>query len=198
MTLSFNTLLPMVWRSIVNPREGAEEVLALGIPREALGIILLLVLILSIILGQITTLIVAGAAGVTVEGPLANPIITGMLQFALLLIAIFGIHFIGRGFGGKGSLGETVLLVAWLQFIMVCIQVVQTALMLVVPPFASLLGIAGLVLFMWLLTNFIAVIHGFRSLGQVFVMILVSLFVLAFVLSILLTLVGVAVPGAQA
>jgi hypothetical protein len=48
---------------------------------------------------------------------------------------------------------------------------------------------------MWLLTNFVAVIHGFRSLGQVFVMILVSLFVLAFVLSILLTLVGVTVPG---
>ena len=89
----------------------------------------------------------------------------------------------------------TVLLIAWLQFIMVCIQVVQTALMLIVPPFASLLGIAGLVLFMWLLTNFIAVIHGFRSLGQVFVMILVSLFVLAFVLSILLSIAGVTVPG---
>jgi hypothetical protein len=77
----------------------------------------------------------------------------------------------------------------------VCIQVVQTALMLILPPLASIVGIVGLVLFMWLLTNFIAVIHGFRSLGQVFVMILLSMFVLAFILSILLTLFGVTVPG---
>lgn len=195
MTLSLQTLLPMVWRTITNPREGAEEVLALGVPRQALWTILLLVLVLSIILGQITTLLVATAAGVTVQGPLANPMITGVLQFALLVVTIYAIHFIGRSMGGKGSIDEAILLVAWLQFVMVCIQVVQTALMLILPPLASIVGIVGLVLFMWLLTNFIAVIHGFRSLGQVFVMILLSMFVLAFILSILLTLFGVTVPG---
>jgi hypothetical protein len=195
MTLTLQTLLPMVWRTITNPREGAEEVLALGVPREALWTILLLVLVLSIILGQITTLLVATAAGVTVQGPLANPMITGMLQLVLLVVAIYAIHFIGRSMGGKGSIDEAILLVAWLQFVMVCIQVVQTALMLILPPLASIVGIVGLVLFMWLLTNFIAVIHGFRSLGQVFVMILLSMFVLAFILSILLTLFGVTVPG---
>ncbi|MGI1661729.1 Yip1 family protein [Palleronia sp. KMU-117] len=195
MILSLNTLLPMVWRTIKNPREGAEEVLSLGIPREALWPLLVLVLVLSIILGQITTLLVASAAGVTVTGPLANPMVTGVLQFALLLVTIFAIHVIGRSFGGTGNLGETILLVAWLQFVMVCIQVVQTAFMLILPPVGSLLGIVGLVLFLWLLTNFVAVVHGFRSLGQVFVMILVSMFVLAFVLSILLTLAGVSVPG---
>lgn len=195
MTLSLQTLLPMVWRTITNPREGAEEVLALGVPRQALWTILLLVLVLSIILGQITTLLVATAAGVTVQGPLANPMITGVLQFALLVVTIYAIHFIGRSMGGKGSIDEAILLVAWLQFVMVCIQVVQTAMMLILPPLASIVGIVGLVLFMWLLTNFIAVIHGFRSLGQVFVMILLSMFVLAFILSILLTLFGVTVPG---
>jgi len=195
MTLTLQTLLPMVWRTITNPREGAEEVLALGVPRQALWTILLLVLVLSIILGQITTLLVATAAGVTVQGPLANPMVTGVLQLVLLVVAIYAIHFIGRSMGGKGSVDEAILLVAWLQFVMVCIQVVQTALMLVLPPLASIVGIVGLVLFMWLLTNFIAVIHGFRSLGQVFVMILLSMFVMAFILSILLTLFGVTVPG---
>jgi hypothetical protein len=195
MTLTLQTLLPMVWRTITNPREGAEEVLALGVPRQALWTILLLVLVLSIILGQITTLLVATAAGVTVQGPLANPMITGILQLVLLVVAIYAIHFIGRSMGGKGSIDEAILLVAWLQFVMVCIQVVQTGLMLILPPLASIVGIVGLVLFMWLLTNFIAVIHGFRSLGQVFVMILISMFVMAFILSILLTLFGVTVPG---
>jgi hypothetical protein len=195
MILSLQTLLPMVWRTITNPREGAEEVLALGVPRQALWTILLLVLVLSIILGQITTLLVAAATGTEGTGPLANPIVTGVLQLALLLVAIFAIHRIGRAFGGTGSLDEAILLIAWLQFVMVCIQVVQTGLMLVLPPLASIVGILGLVLFMWLLTNFVAVIHGFRSLGQVFVMILVSMFVMAFILSIFLTLAGVTVPG---
>lgn len=195
MTLSLQMLLPMVWRTITNPREGAEEVLALGVPRQALWTILLLVLVLSIILGQITTLLVMAITGTAVEGPLANPMVTGGLQLVLLILAIFAIHVVGRALGGTGSLDEAILLVAWLQFVMVCIQVVQTALMLVLPPLATIVGIVGLVLFMWLLTNFIAVIHGFRSLGQVFVMILVTMFVLAFVLSILLTLAGVTVPG---
>jgi hypothetical protein len=185
----------MVWRTITNPREGAEEVLALGVLREALWTILMLVLVLSIILGQVTTLLVAASTGTVVTGPLANPIVTGVLQLALLMVAIVAIHRIGRSFGGTGSLDEAILLVAWLQFVMVCIQVVQTGVMLVLPPLASIVGIIGLVLFMWLLTNFVAVIHGFRSLGLVFVMILFSMFVLAFALSILLTLLGVTVPG---
>jgi hypothetical protein len=196
MTLTMNGLFAMALRTIRNPREGATEVLSLGIPREALWPGLALVVVLSILLAQVTSLVMTGSAGME-EMPV-GPAATGFIQLLLLVVMVFAIFWIGRSMGGTGSFEETILLVAWLQFIMVCIQVVQTALMLVVPPFASLLGIAGLVLFMWLLTNFVAVIHGFRSLGQVFVMILVSLFVLAFVLSILLTLAGVTVPGAQA
>jgi hypothetical protein len=196
MTLTLQSILAMAWRTITNPREGAEEVLALGVPRQALWTLLMLVVVLSIILGQITTLLLTHAAGVVMTGLLSNPLVTGIVQLVLLLATIFAIYFIGRGFGGTGRLDECILLMAWLQFIMVCIQVVQTFFMLFVPPVASLLGIVGLVLFMWLLTNFVAVIHGFRSLAQVFVMILVSMFALAFALSILLAIFGVAAPGA--
>ncbi|MEM9032698.1 MAG: hypothetical protein AAGB18_08625, partial [Pseudomonadota bacterium] len=91
------------------------------------------------------------------------------------------------------SIDETAIIVAWLQFIMVCVQVVQTAALIIMPPMAGLIGIVALVLFLWLLTNFIAVLHGFRSLAQVFVMILVSTFTIAFVLSILLAIFGVGI-----
>ena len=46
-------------------------------------------------------------------------------------------------------------------------------------------------LFFWLLVNFIAVLHGFQSTGMVFVMTIVSFITIIFVLSIVLTILGV-------
>ena len=196
MTLTLQNVLAMARRTVSNPREGAEEVLALGVPRDALWTVLLLVVVLSIILGHITTLLLSSTSDVPISGLIANPLATGVLQFALLIVMILGIHYVGRAFGGMGSMDEAILLMSWLQFIMVCVQVIQTFFLLFIPPLASLVGFAGLILFMWLLTNFISVIHGFRSLGQVFAMILVTMFGFAFALAILLTIFGVSVDGA--
>ena len=192
MTLSLNSLLAMVWRTIRNPREGAEEVLSLGVPREALWTALLLVVVMSILLAQGTSLLVTGTP--SMGGLPISPVVAGFVQFLLMVVMIFAIFWIGRAMGGTGSFEEAILLVAWLQFIMVCLQAVQTVALLIVPPFAGLIGVFGLVLFLWLLTNFIAVLHGFNSLAQVFLMILVSTFGLAFGLSLILTLIGVAMP----
>ena len=194
MTLTLNNVLQMAWRTILNPREGAEEVLALGVPRQALWTILFLVIVLSIMLGQISNLLMTQVGDAAFGGLLANPVATGMIQLALLVVAVYAIYGIGRAFGGTGSFDEALLLVSWLQFIMVCIQVVQTVFMVILPPLAAMIGVAGLFLFLWLLTNFVAVIHGFRSLGQVFVMILLSTFVLAFFLSLILSITGVVIP----
>jgi hypothetical protein len=193
MTLTMNGLFAMALRTIRNPREGATEVLSLGIPREALWPGLALVVVLSILLAQVTSLVMTGSAGME-EMPV-GPAATGFIQLLLLVVMVFAIFWIGRSMGGTGSFEETILLVAWLQFIMVCIQGVQAVSLIVLPSIVgSLIGVAGLVIFMWLLTNFIAVLHGFSSLFQVFVMILVAAFGIAFGLSIILTLIGVTVP----
>ena len=194
MDLSLNQLLAMVGRSLRSPREGAEEVLALGVPKEALWLILAIVVVLSVVLAQATSLIVVGAGGEMFDGLLSNPMVTGTIQLGLLLLMIAAVYVIGRAMGGSGSFEESMLLMSWLQFIMVVIQVAQTLAMLVLPPVAGLIGVAALVIFFWLLTNFIAVLHGFRSLAQVFVMILVSGFTIAFFFSLVLTLLGVTMP----
>jgi hypothetical protein len=195
MTLTLNGLIAMAWRTVKNPRQGATELLSLGIPREALWPALALVVVLSILLAQMTSLLVTGGMGMA--GMPVGPAATGFIQLLLLVVMIFAVFWIGRSMGGTGSFEEAVLLVAWLQFIMVCLQVVQAVALLILPPVAGLIGIAGLFLFLWLLTNFVAVLHGFSSLIQVFVMILVSAFGIAFGLSIILTLIGVTVPVVQ-
>ena len=193
MTLTMNGLLAMAWRTVRNPREGATEILSLGIPREALWPALVLVVVLSILLAQLTSLMMTGDVGMQ-EMPV-GPAATGFIQLLLLVVMVFAIFWIGRSMGGTGSFEETILLVAWLQFVMVCIQAAQAVALMLFPTIvATLIGMAGLVLFLWLLTNFIAVLHGFSSLFQVLVMILVSAFGIAFGLSIILTLIGVTVP----
>jgi hypothetical protein len=192
MTLTLNGLVAMAWRTVRNAREGATEVLSLGVPREALWPALALVVTLSILLAQIASLLTTGNPGAMMPvGPLAM----GFVQLLLLVVMVFAIYWIGRSMGGTGSFEETILLVAWLQFIMVCLQVVQTVALLLLPFVAGIIGLLALGLFLWLLTNFVAVLHGFASLLQVFVMILVSAFGIAFGLSIILTMIGVTMPA---
>jgi hypothetical protein len=190
-----NGLLAMVWRTVRNPREGAEELLSIGVPREALWPALVLVVVLSILLAQGTTLLMTGSADMSMP---VGPAATGFIQLLLLVVMVFAIFWIGRSMGGTGSFEEAILLVAWLQFVMVCVQALQALALVLFPTVvATLIGIAALALFLWLLTNFIAVLHGFSSLLLVFVMILVSAFGLAFGLSLILTLIGVTVPVVQ-
>jgi hypothetical protein len=108
---------------------------------------------------------------------------------------VFAIHWIGSSFGGIGRLEDSVAAVAWLQFLLVCLQVVQLVVGFVSPALSGLVGLAGIVFFFWLLTQFVMAVHAFESAAMVFVMIVVSLLGITFGLSLVLTLLGVATPG---
>ena len=193
MTLTMNQIFAMVMRTVRNPREGASEVLSLGIGREAAWLSVGLVVILSLILAEIT-LFIGSLSGDPADMLSISPIVGGLLQFSVLIATAGVAYLVGRAMGGTGSFPEALLLMTWLQFIMVCVQIIQILALLMIPPLGGIVFIAGLILFLWLLTNFVAELHGFRSLAQVFVMILVTAFAVAFFLSLALTLFGVTVP----
>lgn len=194
MNLTLASLMTMVRRTVTNPREGAEEILSLGIPREASMIALALVVVLSILLSQLTNILIVARGGQLVESFLTNPVAMGLLQMALLVVMAIAIFIISRAMGGRGSFDEGLLLVVWLQFIMIVLQAIQTVSILIAPFLASVIALLGIGLFLWLLTHFIAVIHGFKSLPQVFVMIIVSSFALIFLASIVLAIFGFTMP----
>jgi Na+/H+-dicarboxylate symporter len=60
--------------------------------------------------------------------------------------------------------------------------------MVVLPPVGAIVNLAGFVIFLWLLTNFIAELHGFRSLLAVFGGIIFGMVLLAFGLAVVLLL----------
>jgi len=66
---------------------------------------------------------------------------------------------------------------------------------LLLPGMSILVEIAASLISIWILTNFIAELHGFKSLTKVFLMMLVTLFGLAFGVSLILAIIGISVPG---
>jgi len=195
MMPSLATLFGKAWASLAEPRVVARWVMSFDMPRLARWEVLFLVVVLSAIFARVTVLLVARPQAIVFSEILSNPWVTGLIQLSVLVIAVFTIFWVGRAMGGRGRFGSAILLVAWLQFCMVCLQLVQLGFMFLFPPVASLIGFAGLAVFFWLLTNFVAELHGFQSLPQVFLMIIVSLVGMVFGISLILSIIGVTIPG---
>lgn len=180
--------------TVRRPRDVAQRFIAADLPTGTVWEALALVVIVSVIFGQLTVYLM-GAHMAGSMGMLASPLFLGGAQFVLLALSAMAIHVIGRLMGGQGQFSGALVLVTWLQVVMVCLQVLQTLAFVLLPPLGVILGYVGVVLFLWLLTNFVAVLHGFNSLGLVFAMILLSAFGLAFVFSLVLAGLGLVPAG---
>ncbi|MEX3015249.1 Yip1 family protein [Gymnodinialimonas hymeniacidonis] len=185
-------LLNMVRDTISDPRRGAEMVLALNLPRSALWLAFALTIVFSMILAVLVTFVL----GTPEEGPLTGrtPVALGLLQGAFLFLAVHAVTHIGRIFGGTGSFEGALALITWLQFIFIVLQVLQLMVALIAPPLAAVISLLAIVLFFWLLSHFVTVLHGFTSVGQVFLMTLLSFMVILFTLSLVLSLLGLGLP----
>ncbi len=182
MDLTPAFLADLVRATLRSPRTVARRMMAFDVPMPGRWAALALSAVLSAILAHLTFSMMAVTAGPQ-AGAIPSPITTALMQAVVLVLTVVGVQLIGRRFGGKGQLADAVLLIAWLQFILICVQVLQLAAILILPPLASLLSVVGLGLFLWLLASFVAELHGFTSTGRTLVGILVSLFGIAFVLA---------------
>ena len=184
-------LLRMARHTVSNPRDGAAVILKLHLPMRALWLAFGLVIVLSMFLGEAVALLM-GPPDQAAMPPemMVSPITMGVIQAAFLFLVAHGIARIGQLFGGSGDFQGALALIVWLQFIFLVVQVIQLAAMLVVPPVAGLITILAMGLFFWLLVNFIATLHGFSSLGLIFVMTILTAFGFVFVLSLVRTMLG--------
>ncbi|WP_114964260.1 YIP1 family protein [Alkalilacustris brevis] len=193
MDTSASAFLALVRETLSDPRAGARRVISVDIPMSARWQAFLLVIVLSVLLGRVATLLMLGTDALN-GGMMASPLQSGMLQGGALLLLVFATFNVGRLMGGQGSFADTLILVTWLQALLLLVQVVQVLALLLLPPFAGMLGILGMVLFLWLLTNFVAELHGFESLGKVFGVILLTAIGLGFVVTVLMAILGLAPP----
>lgn len=192
MQLTVGNLAGLVRLTLGDPRLAARAVMAQPLPVQARWGALILTAVLSAFLMQAVTALLPPLPGPDGEAvtPIGPAIWAGMVASGMVMTVLL-VHHVGRWRGGSGQLVDAVLLVAWLQFIQLLTVLLQIVVMLVLPFAAPLVEIGGVLLFLWLLVHFVAELHGFRSIGLVFLGVVVTFVAAVFTLSALLLMLGV-------
>lgn len=182
----FGAVWTLVTYSFREPRAAAQAILRLPLGDAGRWSVFALMVVLSaalmFLMFSVTPLV--GPDGVRMDAP--GPFFLAMtVGIGMLMLSALG-YGIGRLFRGTGRLGDIVLLVAWLQFLQLVLAVAQLVLMLLLPMLDSLMEIASLVAFLWLLTAFVAEAHGFRSMAMVAGGVIATFAALVVVLTVLL------------
>jgi hypothetical protein len=190
MEWNLPTLLSALRYSLQSPRDAIRQVIDSDPPMTARWIALLLVAIASTfltLLGQ--RLVPSEELPAAFAWSMDSPLSLAASLVVMLYVSAHLLFRLGRFRNGRGSFDDSLTVMIWLQIIMLAVQAVQLALHVLLPPFALAANLAGLVLFFWLLTNFVAELHGFESLTRTFFGILVALVGLTLLLGFGLALV---------
>lgn len=171
-------------QSLTDPEQGGRAVLALNPTLHARWLALAAAVVLGVVVAALMPL-VAGRMDQAIP-----PFGAAALQAVVNLLAVVLMTQVGRMFGGNGRFADAVLLVAWLQALMIVVQGVQLVVLVLLPGLAGIVTILAIALFFWLLTGFVQALHGFRSRLMVLFGVLGSMFAAAFVVSLVLILVG--------
>lgn len=188
MDLSARAIFGLIRLSVQNPQTAARYILSLNVPDAARWLLALFVSTSSVVLTYVGFSLLPPADTAFMALAMSSPVRTAVLQAAFLLITAVGVHQIGRWRGGTGNFADSLLLVGWVQFILLCLQGVQLAALIILPPVAEVIGIVGLVISLWMLTHFIVELHGFRSAGRVFAGLMGTVFVAAMTASMVIVL----------
>ena len=178
MNQTLFTLLALARLSLKRPRDGARQVIALRLPPAVGWLGLGLAAVLSTLMVHLSFAMQPADVQSFFAAAIASPLRTALLQAGFMVVAVVAVYRVGRWRGGHGSFDGALILVVWLQFLLLGLQAVQLVAYAVAPLLADLIGLATVALFFWLLTNFVAELHGFNSLGLVFVGVLATLVVM--------------------
>lgn len=152
--------------TIRNPAEVARILLRLELRANVLWMALALVVALSVL--------VAAGIGMAMPPPeeMAEPPVSltpfmyTMILGGSLIMMVFALHFTGLMLGGEAQFEDTLTLVVWLQLLLLALQVVQTAVFLLIPPLAGFVTVAAIGIALWVLVNFINEGQRFGNLGR--------------------------------
>ena len=188
MTLAAR-ILALAELTLQDPRQAARALLAEEVPVPARKLALALVATLSVLFAWVEIGSSTEPLPPIFEFLLSSPLRLALFEFGMLALSVFLIHAVGRIFGGTGSLADALLVTVWVEFVMLGPQVLQLLVGLVLPDLAGVIGLISLGLFIWLITSFIAELHGFRSRPLVFLGMVVASFAAGMVMAILLVLI---------
>lgn len=164
-----NEFIFSAWATIRRPRMMAQRIMHMNLPIDSAVLALLLTAILGALLSATTWAVL----GTPEDGTSAmaevfdRPFLLAGIQVFVQGAAAWLAWAVGRFFGGTGTLPQACALMAWVEWVLVLVQVAQLLLLLAVPPLAEATSPLALVLFFWLMASFVAELHGFPTLWKV-------------------------------
>lgn len=188
-------LVNLVEMTMREPRAAARRILDLRLERQVIWLGFALVVSVSAALAWLTVAAMPEGGQAFMIDPSSSPMSLVLLQGGTLLLMSGAMSAGGQIFGGTGNFLDALTLAVWIELMLAGLQGVQLFLLLVAPPFSALLGIAGILAFFWVLTHFVAELHGFTHRGKVLAGIVGGFFLVGIVL---LTVIGAPVPVAGA
>ncbi len=187
MTL-IESLIAQGVRAFREPRAAAADILALGIPREALVPGLMLISIVGVLLDMGLT------AAIPEVGLQQSPFRTVVFYMVTAVAFSFGLVQVGKWMGGQGGFQDALILVVFMQAMLLPASAVQIVLAMASPQLAMIFMFGVAVFLIWVQVSFVAALHGFRSLGRAFVVTLIASFVAFLIAAPFLTISSVEVP----
>ena len=186
MNLSPPTLLRAARDSLVNPAGAARYVMDLGL---SVGQGLMALALTAVVATLLTALMQAFMGPVddeAMQGLFSRPFILALSQFGMMILGAALMWRVGQMFGGKGSFAQSLSLVAWLEVVLILLQLAQVVVLLALPVLSLPIGLASVFAFFYLFTHFTAALNGFTSLIKTFLAILGTALVVLFLASIAL------------
>ena len=157
------------WETIAQPRLMARRIMALNLPMGPAATALILTAVLGALLSAATWALLGTVedSGSAMAEVFSQPLLLAGLQVAVQAAAAWLAWAVGRSFGGTGTLPQSFALMAWVEWVLVLVQVAQLVLFLALPQLAEATSPLTLVLFFWLMSCFVAELHGFSVLWKV-------------------------------
>lgn len=191
MQLELRSLVSLARESVADPRGVGRALMAMNLPMEARWLAMAVTVALSVLLTHLSLVLMQVPSGGQLGGMMSSPASAAGTQLGIMLVLSAGIGRVGQMMGGTGSFADALLLVTWAEFVLVLLQVLQLVVALLFPFASVLIGLAGVALFFWQLTQFTLVLHGFTSPVKVFFGLLAGFFAAAFLLVVVLSILGI-------
>lgn len=197
--MSFDQLKALIGLTLRNPEAAAGVLMGSRLPMQARWMALFLAVSLSAMLAWLSSQLFPLPEGeaVAVLSLTMQPLVMASMQLCAIVIAAGLMAAVGRLCGGQGNFADALLLTVWIEVVLLVLQAVQIVATVILPPFAGLLGILAVALFLWLTVHFTKALHGFRSGFKVLVGIVATAFLAGFALSVIAAALGLFPEVAQ-
>lgn len=123
MLINGATIPELVTLTLREPRLAARHLIGVHPDSTTAWLGLALVVVLTIMVIQIMVLLTGSEGMAGMPAPFSQPLTVGFIQGCIFVLMVFAIHWIGRSFGGDGTLEGAIVVVTWTQFMIICLQV---------------------------------------------------------------------------